>query len=162
MGLSHCISYLDHITTRRRSWQGLSSRDDEMKFMQMLFSFSKCWSREFTITLKNTNIKSFSSNLMKQFLELCNRLQLVCFCHEFLIFRQQQKDSNWDDNCESWIQVNTSEYSEDYLSLLSFGNLGNKRSWSSNTNPSFNNRNLMKRNSSKIKSHQEKFMHQML
>ena len=33
MGLSHCISYLDHITTRRRLRHGLSSRDDEMRFM---------------------------------------------------------------------------------------------------------------------------------
>ena len=38
------------------------------------------------------------------FLELCNRLQLVCFSHELLIFRQQQKDFNWDDDSESWIQ----------------------------------------------------------
>ena len=137
MGLSHCISYLDHITTRRRSWHGLSSRDDEMKFMQMLFSSSK-QSRVYYNSVKYKYKKFlFKFDETVWFLELCNRLQLVCFCHEFLIFRQQKKDSNWDDNCESWIQVNTSEYSEDYLSLLSFGNLGNKRSCSSNTNPSF-------------------------
>ena len=49
MGLSHCISYLDHITTRRRSWHGLSSRDDEMKFIQCFF-LSRNVEAEFTVT----------------------------------------------------------------------------------------------------------------
>ena len=58
MGLSHCISYLDHITTRRRSWHGLSSRDDEMKFMQCFF-LSQNVEAEFTITIVKYKYKKF-------------------------------------------------------------------------------------------------------
>ena len=88
------------------------------------------------------------------FLELCNRLQLVCFCHEFLIFRQQQKDSNWDDNCESWIQGLRNMMTERITwASCHLATLVTREVVPQTQTLHSNNRNLMKRNLTKIKSH---------
>ena len=71
--------------------------------------------------------------------------------HEFLIFRQQQKDSNWDDNYESWIQglhnmmTVRITWASCHLATLVTREVDPQ---TSNTNPSFKQK----------KSHEEKFI----